>query len=131
MTIGSIAMPKWISYRATDPSGGTVYDSIGLHERCTSANNTCSSFPEEARCEGEGRPFCNMWRTAGFLMNFVTIVELATIAGFIIIGSGGKVKRQDGWKVLGSMLVVIAVVQFASIAIVVGVLRRVPGSGIS
>ncbi|GAB1314057.1 hypothetical protein MFIFM68171_04267 [Madurella fahalii] len=118
MTIGSIAMPKWISYSVTDPSGDAVYDSIGLHQRCTSANKTCSPFPEEGRCEGEGRSFCNMWRTAGFLMNFVAIVELAAIAGFIVIGSGGKVKRQDGWKVLGSMSVVVAVVQFATMAVV-------------
>ena len=83
------------------------------------ASAVCSPFPGPARCEGEDRVFCNMWRTAAFLMNFVVVVELATIAGFVVIGSGGKVKRQDGWKVLGSMLVVVAVIQFATMGVVV------------
>lgn len=121
MTIASIAVPKWISYWATDPSGGTVYDNIGLHQRCTSSADACSPFPDEARCEGDGRPFCNMWRTAGFLMNFVTILELAAVAGFVVIAGAGKVKRQDGWKVLGAMCVAAAVVQALGMAVVVSI----------
>jgi len=33
---------------------------------------------------------------------------------------GGKQKREGGWKVLASMLVLVGVVQCASMAIVVG-----------
>ncbi|KAK4154595.1 hypothetical protein C8A00DRAFT_32631 [Chaetomidium leptoderma] len=119
MTITSIVSPKWVSYTVRSPSGDTVTDSIGLHRRCTSsAGGTCSPFPEKSRCEGDGRSFCSMWRTTGFLMNFAVVAELATLVGFLIIMAGGKVKRQGGWRIPGGMLAVVAVVEFVGMAIV-------------
>lgn len=122
MTITSIISPRWVSYTVSSPSGGTVTDTIGLHRRCTySPTGTCSPFPEEARCDGDGRSFCSMWRTTGFLMNFATIVELAAVIGVLIIVAGGKVKRQGGWKILGGLLGAVAGAEFVGMAIVVSV----------
>ncbi len=119
MTFASILSPKWVSYTLPSPSGGTVTDSIGLHRRCTSSTGTCSPFPDEARCDGDGRAFCSMWRTAGFVMNFAAIAELAALVGFVIIMAGGKVKRQGGWKVLGGLLGTVAAAEFVGMAVVV------------
>lgn len=121
MTLTSIATPRWVSYTVASPSGGTVTDTIGLHRRCTSSTGTCAPFPGEARCSsGEGgRAFCSMWRTAGFLMSFATVAELATLVGFLVIMAGGKVKRQGGWKVLGGMLGSVAAAQLVGMAVVV------------
>lgn len=120
MTLTSILSPKWVSYTVSLPSGGTVTDAIGLHRRCTSSTGTCSPFPDEARCEGDGRSFCSMWRTAGFLMSFAALAELAAVVGFVITMAGGKVKRQGGgWKILGGMLGLVAAAEFAGMAVVV------------
>ncbi|KAL2016628.1 hypothetical protein VTK56DRAFT_3246 [Thermocarpiscus australiensis] len=119
MTIASIVNPKWISYSVTTPSGRTVHDDLGLHRRCTSSSEKCNPFPDESRCQGDdGRAFCSMWRTAGFLMSLATTAELATIIGFLVIMAGGKAKRQGGWRVLGAMLVAVAVAQFLGMAVV-------------
>ena len=121
MTLTSIFTPNWVSYTVSSPSGGTVTDTVGLHRRCTSSTGKCSPFPDEARCEGDSRSFCSMWRTAGFLMSFAALAELAALVGFVIIMAGGKVKRQGGWKVLGGLLGLVAAAQFAGMAVVVSV----------
>ncbi|KAK4122297.1 hypothetical protein N657DRAFT_646985 [Parathielavia appendiculata] len=122
MTIISIISPNWVSYTVPAPTGGTVTDSIGLHRRCTSSpgNWKCTPFPDEARCEGDGRSLCSMWRTTGFLMSFATVAELATVVGFLVILAGGKVKRHGGgWRILGGMLAVVATAEFVGMAVVV------------
>ncbi|KAL2258181.1 hypothetical protein VTK26DRAFT_8621 [Humicola hyalothermophila] len=120
MTLTSIGNPKWVSYTVTAPSGDTVYDTIGLQRRCTSSTGTCVPFPDEGRCANSDdlSSFCSMWRTAGFLMNFAVVLELATLVGFLIIMAGGKISRQSGWKVLGGLLVILAAVEFAGMGVV-------------
>ncbi|KAK3308945.1 uncharacterized protein B0T15DRAFT_123705 [Chaetomium strumarium] len=120
MTITSIGSPNWVSYTVSAPSGGTVTDTIGLHRRCTSSTGTCSPFPDEIHCRrsAEGRSFCFMWRTTGFLMSFSAIMEIAAIVGFLIIMRGGKVRRQGGWKVLGVMMATAAAAEFIGMAVV-------------
>ena len=137
MTVASIVSPKWVSYTARSPSGGgTVHDSIGLHRRCTSAGETCVPFPDDSLCaSGDGDKggaafsFCAVWRTAGFLLNFAAVAELATLVGFLIIMAGGKVQRQGGWKILAGLLVAVAVVQFLGMAFVVSWLAIGQGRG--
>jgi hypothetical protein len=124
MTITSIGSPNWVSYTVSAPTGGTVTDTIGLHRRCTSSTGTCSPFPDEAHCHrsAEGRSFCSMWRTTGFLVSFSAVMEIAAIVGFLIIMRGGKVRRQGGWKVLGGMLTAAAAAEFVGMAVVVSFL---------
>lgn len=129
MTLTSTIAPNWISYTLTTPSGDAVRDTIGLYRRCTSSTGKCVPFPDEARCPSTSSPsfpsssysssFCSMWRTAGFLMNFAIVAELAALVGFVIIMAGGKVKRQGGWKILGGGLGAVAGAQFAGMAVVV------------
>lgn len=122
MTLASIITPKWVTYTVQSPSGGTVYDTIGLHRRCTSSTDTCAPFPDPARCRdghGGGASFCSMWRTTGWLMSFATVAELAAVIGFLIVMVGGRVKREGRWKILGGMLVAVAVAQFLGMAVVV------------
>jgi hypothetical protein len=119
MTIASIVTPKWISYTEITKSGDTVYDHIGLHRRCMSTSpDGCVHFPDEQRCEDDGR-FCNMWRTTGFLMSLAVVVDLATIVGFLVVVAGGKAKRETGWRVLCGMLGLVAALQFGATAVVV------------
>ena len=60
-----------------------------------------------------------MWRSVGFLMSFAAVLEMVTIIAYVTIIGGGKQKRETGWKVLAFMLVLVGVVQCASMAIVV------------
>ncbi|KAK0643020.1 hypothetical protein B0T16DRAFT_415100 [Cercophora newfieldiana] len=117
MTIASIVTPKWISFTEITKSGEMVYDHIGLHRRCMSTSpDGCVHFPDEQRCEGDGR-FCYLWRTAGFLMSLAVVVDLATMVGFLVIVAGGKAKRETGWRVLCGMLGVVAALQFGAMAV--------------
>lgn len=64
-----------------------------------------------------------MWRSVGFFMNFTAVIEFATLIAFAVVLLGGRDKREGGWKVISSLLALIAVVQLASMAIVVCVER--------
>lgn len=120
MTIATNFMPNWLGYSVTAGTGTTFSRSIGLHQSCSSVNDPpCRSFPHEEDCLSEDRYFCSMWRTVGFLMAFACVVELATIVGFLVIMSGGKMMRERGWKILAWLLAVVAIVQFVSMAFVV------------
>ncbi|KAK4142158.1 uncharacterized protein C8A04DRAFT_38541 [Dichotomopilus funicola] len=120
LTIASINSPHWVSLSVPSPSGGTVTDTVGLHQRCSSATGTCHHFPEKSRCsaDDDGRAFCSMWRTTGFLMSFGVVVELVSVIGFLVILAGGRQKREGGWKVLGGLLAIVAAAQFVGMAIV-------------
>ena len=52
-------------------------------------------------------------------MSFAAVLELATIVAYVVVIGGGKQKRETGWKVLSFLLVLVGVVQCASMAIVV------------
>lgn len=53
-------------------------------------------------------------------MSFAVVLEGMSIVAYLIILSGGKRLRESGWKVLSLLIVLSAVVQAASMSIVVG-----------
>jgi len=52
-------------------------------------------------------------------MSFAAVLELVTIVAYCVVILGGKQKRETGWKVLAFMLMLVGIVQCASMAIVV------------
>ncbi|KAL1844500.1 hypothetical protein VTK73DRAFT_2401 [Phialemonium thermophilum] len=121
MTFASIATPTWVSYTVTSREGSTFWRTLGLHKSCSSlADPTCRPFPAEGDCGASSSRFCAMWRTTAFLMSLAAVVELATLVGYLVVltGSGGRRQREKGWRVLGALLVVVAIVQLAAISLV-------------
>lgn len=51
-------------------------------------------------------------------MSFAAVVELVTLVAYVVVLLGGKQKRETGWKILVFMLVLVGVVQAASMSIV-------------
>ncbi len=60
-----------------------------------------------------------MWRSVGFMMSFAAVLELVILLAYCVVIAGGKQKRETGWKVLCFLLMIVGVVQCASMAIVV------------
>jgi hypothetical protein len=60
-----------------------------------------------------------MWRTVGFLMSFAVVIEGIAIVAYLVILSGGKQLRESGWAVLSLIIVLSAMAQAASMALVV------------
>jgi hypothetical protein len=60
-----------------------------------------------------------MWRTVGWLMSLATIMELATLVGIVVILSGGKARREAGWRILAALLGLVGLVLFSGMAVVV------------
>ena len=121
LTISSIALPNWITYTApTSDRARPVHVSYGLHKRCSSISGQCLPFPQSEDCLGEDRAFCSMWRSTGFLMNFAVVVELACLVAYVTVLVGGRMSREDGWKVLSPLLALCAVGQAVAMALVVG-----------
>jgi len=118
MTFISIFIPDWITWDVTTPSGSHVTKTIGLHRSYSSLTDRSSHFPTPEDCEGPDRGFCSMWRSVGFLMSFAAVLEMVTLVAYIVVLLGGKQKRETGWKVLVFMLVLVGVVQAASMSIV-------------
>ena len=116
--IASIALPNWVSY--TSPTDNDpIRVTYGLHKRCSSITGSCTPFPQDEDCHGSDRPFCSMWRSTGFLMNFTVVVGLATLVTYIVILVGGRGTREVGTKVLSGMLGLMGVAQLISMALVV------------
>lgn len=53
------------------------------------------------------------------MMSFAAVLELATIVAYAVVLMGGKQKREEGWKVLAVLLVLVGLLQCASMSIVV------------
>ena len=121
MTFAAIFIPDWITWDVTTPQGAHNIRTIGLHRSCTTTpfKNGCEHFPQKDDCDGTDRYFCSMWRSVGFLMSFAAVFELVTIVAYCVVIMGGKQKRETGWKVLSFMLMLVGLVQCASMAIVV------------
>ena len=61
-----------------------------------------------------------MWRSVGFLMSFAVVMEGMTLVAYIVLISGGKQKREQGWKVICGMLFLVGMLQCAGMALIVG-----------
>ncbi|RFU36164.1 hypothetical protein B7463_g190, partial [Scytalidium lignicola] len=119
LTFAAIALPDWMSWNVTTSTGSHISKRIGLHRSCSSVDSTCRHFPSDFDdCNGSDRYFCSMWRSVGFLMSFTAVLELVTIVMYGVILIGGKQKRQNGWKLLSFMLVIVGLAQIAATAIV-------------
>jgi hypothetical protein len=92
--------------------------SYGLHKKCSTVTGTCQPFPSAVDCEGDAQ-FCALWRTVGFLMNFAVIFEFATFIAFVVVLLGGVQQRSYGWKMVCSLLALVAVVQAVGMSIIV------------
>ncbi len=53
------------------------------------------------------------------MMSLAVLFELVTLVAFVVVIVGGKQKRESGWKVLAFLLVLVAMLQCASMSIVV------------
>ncbi|KUJ15730.1 uncharacterized protein LY89DRAFT_618302 [Mollisia scopiformis] len=118
MTFASIFVPDWITWSVETQDGGHFTKTVGLHRSCSSTNNQCQHFPQYEDCHGTDRYFCSMWRSVGFMMSFAAVLELATLVAYVVVLAGGKQKRENGWKVLTFLLVLVGALQCASMAIV-------------
>ncbi|KAI9849972.1 MAG: hypothetical protein M1838_006230 [Thelocarpon superellum] len=118
MTILANSIPRWISWDHTTPSGVRIHSTYGLHRLCSSLTNTCEPFPQYEDCQGSNRYFCSMWRSVGWMMSFAVVLEGMTLVAYVAIMGGGRQKRETGWKVLSFLMVLTAVVQCASMAII-------------
>jgi len=124
MTFAAIFMPNWVVWDVETPTGGHFTKAIGLHRSCSTVDNQCQYFPQYDDCHSTDRYFCSMWRSVGFMMSFAAVLELVTLVTYSVVLLGGKQKRETGWKVLAFMLMLVGVVQCASMSIVVCDLRE-------
>ena len=53
------------------------------------------------------------------MMSAAALFELVTLVTFFILIAGGKQKRESGWRVVSFLLVLVGILQCASMAIVV------------
>ncbi|KAF4550500.1 Hypothetical protein D9617_17g047680 [Elsinoe fawcettii] len=120
LTLTSMALPIWISYTSPPSSSPStpVRVTYGLHSKCSSLTGGCEPFPTEEDCKGDERAFCSLWRTVGFLMNFSVVLELACCVGFIVVLTGGRGKREGGWKMVGGLMGVVALCEVVGMGIV-------------
>ncbi|PGH14939.1 hypothetical protein AJ80_05702 [Polytolypa hystricis UAMH7299] len=117
LTLASISLPRWVSYHSETPSGVHFRYTYGLSRRCSSLTQTCEHFPQYEDCHDD-RYFCSMWRSVAFLMSFAVVLEGMTLITYIVILTGGKQKRESGWRILTLFLMFIVMVQAGSMALV-------------
>ncbi len=130
MTVAAIIIPNWISFDNETNHGTRIHYTYGLHRRCSNTNlpasmsasissMQCLGFPQDADCHGKDRYFCSMWRSVGFLMSFAVVIEGMTIAAFVVLLTGGKQKREQGWGVMTIFVGLAALIQVAAMALIV------------
>ena len=52
-------------------------------------------------------------------MSFAVVIEGVALISYVVIMVGGKQKREAGWKVLSSLLLLVGLIQCASMALIV------------
>lgn len=52
-------------------------------------------------------------------MSFAVVIEGMTLVVYIVTLAGGKQKREQGWRVLSGLLVLVGLIQCAAMAIIV------------
>lgn len=121
MIIASITTPRWMTYAVTTPLGDRLEKHIGLHRSCSTLDEPhCRPFPPRDLCrDAEGRYFCSLWKSAGFLSNLSFALSLAVLVAFVVVIRGGKYKREKGWPFVVVMLGLVSAVEFSIISIVV------------
>ncbi|KAK2759901.1 hypothetical protein FQN54_002635 [Arachnomyces sp. PD_36] len=119
LTLAAISLPSWLRYNDFTPDGNDYHLSLGLHKRCSSILGDCEPYPQHDECASdEGRYFCSMWRSVGFLMSLAVVIEGMSLISYVVILSGGKQRRESGSGVLSAFLVIATLFQCAAMAIV-------------
>lgn len=52
-------------------------------------------------------------------MSFSVVMEGMTLIAFMVMIAGGKQKRESGWKILTGFLILVGLIQCASMALIV------------
>ncbi|MCJ1310988.1 hypothetical protein MMC25_004658 [Agyrium rufum] len=117
MTLSSIVIPRWISWDSETQSGKPIHYTYGLHSRCSSLDETCTYFPQKEDCIGDDRHFCSVWRSVGFLMSFAVVMEGMTLIAFLVMITGGKQERVQGWKILSGLCFIVGAIQCVGMAL--------------
>ena len=52
-------------------------------------------------------------------MSFAVVIEAVTLIAYLVILAGGKQKRESGWKILSTLLLLAGLVQCAGMALIV------------
>jgi len=52
------------------------------------------------------------------MMSFAAVLECVTVVAYVVVIAGGKQKRENGWKVLAGLLVLVGALGCASMSIV-------------
>lgn len=112
-------LPNVLTSSSDQVTGAPIHYTYGLHKRCSSLTHTCEPYPQYEDCHGDNRHFCSMWRTVGFLMSFAVVLEGMTLIAYLVILAGGKQKRESGWKILSTLLLLAGLVQCAGMALIV------------
>jgi len=127
MSAASTAIPKWVSYSMKTSVGPGHWKSVGLYAACASVStmtlegHECRSFPGDEFCKAGGgyeRTFCSMWRDIRLMAWLVLSGHATSIGTLLAILAGGRMKRETGWKFLGCLLPVIAIVELSILGIV-------------
>ena len=126
MATASILFPNWVSYSATTAAGSRHWKSIGLWTACASVSagihgHECHPFPRDEMCGAggdEAQFFCSTWRAIGLVASLAIAGHIATVVAFLVVLAGGKAKRQSGWKLLGALMLLLAVAEFCVIGAV-------------
>lgn len=120
MTLASIFIPNWVAWEVESPAG-TFTKTLGLYKSCSSVDGRthCDYFPAGDECRVEDHHFCSMWKSVAFMMSAAAVFELVTLVTFLMLIVGGRQKRERGWRVLAFLLVLVGILQCASMATVV------------
>ena len=65
-----------------------------------------------------------MWRSVGFLLSFVVVLEGMTLITYVVILIGGKQKRESGWSILAGLHFLCGAVQCAAMSIIVSFILK-------
>lgn len=115
-SIAALARPEWLSYTETLDDGELLSVHLGLNKKCSSLTGKCTPFPERDDCAGD-EEFCVGWKSAGFAMWFIMVLNLAVALSFINIALGGYAKRTSGYRILAPLIVLVGLLQVSTLAI--------------
>ncbi|CDH52148.1 predicted protein [Lichtheimia corymbifera JMRC:FSU:9682] len=123
LQLAALILPQWLVTPLDAASSGSYAETqYGLFVVCQSATGECRAFPREENGDCTQEYFCPLWHVAGTTMILASVIGALTLVALLGTMCSQRRKRERGWKMVTSMLVLHTVPSATTMVILLDLL---------
>ncbi|KAI7873968.1 hypothetical protein K492DRAFT_241082 [Lichtheimia hyalospora FSU 10163] len=125
LQLAALILPRWLVTPLDAVSLGPYAENrYGLFMLCQSATGECRAFPREENGDCTQEYFCSLWHVAGTTMVLASVIGALTLVALLGTMCSHRRKRERGWKIVTSMLVLHTVPSATTMVILLDLLSN-------